>query len=220
MLQIKIVFRKYFLPYIVYYLFKGLSSSWRKKIHEEVSIKDLQKDSTLIFAHWHGDELCLMPLVSKFKLATMTSLSKDGQLVEFVIQKLGGVSSKGSSSRGAVSALKGLIRLMRKGHPVSMAVDGPRGPIYKPKPGVFELAKLSKSIIIPVSSASSRSIFFHKSWNKTYLPKPFAKVIYYFGKPLSIDFLKEDPRNEKLANILTQSIDECKRNACDLIDSP
>lgn len=166
-------------------------------------------DQSLIFAHWHRDELCVLPLVGRLKIATMTSTSKDGQLIDFVIQKFGGATSKGSSTRGAVSALKGLIRLVKKGHNSSMAVDGPKGPIYQVKPGIFELAKLTGATIVPVGIASEPHFVFEKSWNKARLPKPFARISVYFSKPLDLNF--DDVRDPKNSEMLANAI----ANACE-----
>ncbi len=167
-------------------------------------------DKSLIFAHWHRDELCVLPLVKTLRLATMTSTSKDGQLIDFVIQKFGGATSKGSSTRGAVSALKGLIRLVRSGYNSSMAVDGPKGPIFVVKPGVFELAKLTRAEIIASGIASDRYFVFEKSWNKARLPKPFARVSVYFSKPLGLneDNIKDPQNSELLGNAIANA---CER---------
>ncbi|WP_423246900.1 DUF374 domain-containing protein [Spectribacter hydrogenoxidans] len=69
----------------------------------------------------------------------------------------------GSSSRGGARGLKGLIRLCRGGHNVSIAVDGPRGPRHQVKPGVFPIARLSGGVIVPVGIACSHRHVFKNS---------------------------------------------------------
>ncbi len=114
---------------IVYWFYRLLFSSWRVHFIEHPEAAQLVATrQPVLLAHWHGDELALIHLVKRLHLATMTSTSKDGQLVDYVIRKLGGYTSRGSSTRGAVGALKGLVRLCREGHPTSMAVERPRGP--------------------------------------------------------------------------------------------
>ena len=168
------------------------------------------KDQSLIFAHWHRDELAILPFVKSLHIATMTSTSKDGQLIDFVLQKFGGATSKGSSTRGGIGALKGLIRLTRNGWNSSMAVDGPKGPIFKVKPGVFELAKLTKAHIIPIGVASHPHFVFEKSWNKARLPKPFAKIFVYFSRPLDLDLenIKDTDSSERLANAIANACEQ------------
>ncbi len=215
------MFRKYILPWLVLVTYKLLSWTWRTQVIESEELKqDLADKKPIIFAHWHGDELSIVQLVSRYKLSTMTSMSKDGQLIDFVIRKLGGVTSKGSSSRGSVSALKGLIRLCRSGHPSSMAVDGPRGPIYKVKPGVFELSLLTKARIYPAGIACVSRIDFPKSWNKTFLPKPFAKIVVNLDKPMAIVTKQERNDFDKLSKTLENMLNDARQKAVKLIAKP
>ena len=191
----KSFFRK-LLTSFIYYFYKVLSSTWRieRHIHPETATL-VESKSPLIFAHWHGDELTLLTQIRHFKIATMTSKSKDGELINSVLLKLGALTSRGSSSRGAISGLKGLVRLCKMGHPISFAVDGPRGPLHKVKPGVFELSKISQAKVIPVGAEASKRFVFEKSWNKTFLPLPFSKVAIVYGPPLTAISKNTDPRN-------------------------
>lgn len=178
------MFRRYVLPWLILIFYRLWSATWRLRVVESEGLKRAKTDgSPLVFAHWHGCELSVVPLVGKYKIATMTSTSKDGQLIDFVIRKFGGATSKGSSTRGGVGALKGLLRLIKSGFRASIAVDGPKGPIHQVKPGVFEVSRLADAQIVPVGSAASHSIIFHKSWNKAFLPKPFSRVTVYFSEP-------------------------------------
>ncbi|MCB9027152.1 MAG: DUF374 domain-containing protein [Bdellovibrionaceae bacterium] len=147
----------------------------------------------------------------------MTSTSKDGQLIDFVINKLGGNTSRGSSTRGGVGALKGLVRWVRKGRVASMAVDGPRGPIYQVKPGVFELSRLTNAIIVPVGVKAKRSFVFEKSWNKTFFPLPFQQVVMTFDQPLPPLGKQDLTKDPKLAEKLREMIFEARNKAVKLI---
>ena len=206
--------RSFFLPRIAWAFYALLSSTWRKKLDINPQVQMvLDKGQPIILAHWHGDELAVLHLVKRFKLATMTSTSKDGQIIDFVIHKLGGETSRGSSTRGAVGALKGLVRLVRSGHIASIAVDGPRGPIYEVKPGVFELSRLTQAIIVPVGVFSSKSHVFHKSWNKALLPLPFQKVIMTFDQPLPPLEKGQLTKDPKLAEKLRDMLFEASKKA-------
>lgn len=209
------MFRRIFLPWIVYLFYRLWTSTWRVKCIESDGLKSAKAaGERLIFAHWHGDELKIVPLVTPYRIATMTSTSKDGQLIDFTIRKLGGATSRGSSTRGGIGALKGLIRLVSEGYRASMAVDGPKGPLHKAKPGVFELSRLAKARIVPVGAATSRAIHFSKSWNKAELPKPFAKVVIWFGEPFTVVTKEDSPRDPGLASRLESEI----AKACQLAD--
>lgn len=190
--------------FFIYLLYRLLMFTWRVdwQIHPETK-KLMTQHHPIVLAHWHGDELALIHLVKKLKLATMTSTSRDGNAIDFVIRMLGGTSSKGSSTRGGAAGLLGLVKLLRSGRITSVAVDGPRGPRHKVKPGVFELSRLAKAEIIPVGASCRRAFHFTKSWNKIYLPLPFTKVTVVFAEPFPHLGPGVDPRSvdeqEKLA---------------------
>ena len=203
-----------FLPFFIYCFYRTLYASWRIRIEETPRARELiAARSPLILAHWHGDELALFHLVQRYGLATMTSTSEDGALVDYLIHRLGGVTSRGSSTRGGIAALKGLIRLCVSGRIVSMAVDGPRGPIYQPKPGVFELSKICGAHIIPVGVVAQPVFTFHKSWNKTYLPLPFARVSIFLGEPTLRVEKDMNAKDFELSKTLTNQLNAARQRA-------
>jgi len=214
------MFRRYVLPTLIWLTYRVLIWTWKIPVHLPESLKQvLAGGGTIIFAHWHGDEMAIIHFVKPFRLATMTSTSKDGQLVDFVIRKLGGATSKGSATRGGSRALRGLVKLMRSGRSASMAVDGPRGPIYEVKAGVFTLSLLSKSPIYPVGVAVDRFHRFEKSWNKAILPKPFATVAVHVGEGLTVTEKPDEVRTEELAAQLSDGLKEAKRLAEVMLES-
>lgn len=170
-----------------------------------------------MLAHWHGDELALLSIVKRYRIATIASQSKDGELMAKVLQWLGARTSRGSSTRGGVQALKGLLRLVKDGGNCSFAVDGPKGPIYKVKPGVFELSRMIRGSIYAAGVATDRAIYFPKSWNKTYLPKPFAKVIIYWSGPMKPIDREMDPRNPDFALELETLLQQARLQAVKFI---
>jgi lysophospholipid acyltransferase (LPLAT)-like uncharacterized protein len=206
------MFRQLILPRLVYWFYRLWSLTWRIRVDAPEKLQEIRdKNEPLIFAHWHRDELALVHFVTSWRIATMTSTSKDGQLIDYVIRRLGGATSKGSSTRGGAGALKGLTRLMvESGYRASMAVDGPKGPIYQVKPGVFELSQLAGAWIAPTGVAISSAFVFQKSWNKARLPKPFAKIIVSFGNITRVE-PQDDARNRALALELAEQI----TGACD-----
>jgi lysophospholipid acyltransferase (LPLAT)-like uncharacterized protein len=206
------MFRSYILPRLIYFIYRLYSLTWRVRLIEPPDLQTaVQNGEPLVFAHWHRDELAIVQFVSHYRIATMTSTSKDGQLIDYVIKKLGGNTSKGSSTRGGSSALLGLTRLIEEGYRGSIAVDGPKGPIFQAKPGVFELSRLSKAWIVPTGVACSSKFVFEKSWNKARLPKPFSKVVVTFGKMTRLG--EEDPRHPALAFELGQEINRACEQA-------
>ncbi|MGZ5278580.1 MAG: lysophospholipid acyltransferase family protein [Pseudobdellovibrionaceae bacterium] len=183
--------------------------------------KSIAERQPLIFAHWHGDEVALIYMVGRYRIATITSTSKDGEMMNTVIHLLGGVTTRGSSTRGAINALKGLVRIVRdEKRNSSFAVDGPKGPIYKVKPGVFEVSRLLGGPIYCVGVACSHKWVFEKAWNKAYLPKPFAKIHMQWVGPIGPVTRDMDPRAPELALIAEDALRNAQSVARKKIDAP
>ncbi len=207
--------KKYVLGLVVFLFYLSLSKTWRIDIEEPDDMKILlEKKKPILLSHWHGDELLLISLVKRYRIATITSLSKDGSLMDFVLKLLGAKTSRGSSSKGGVQALKGLIKLGQLGYNCSFAVDGPKGPIYQVKPGVFELSKILSlsggGAIFAAGVNVDRAWRFPKSWNKTYLPKPFAKIKVVWVYALPGLQKTDDPKSKQMKETLEVSLHHAK----------
>lgn len=198
-------------PVLVWSLYRAIALTWSVRLIEPDSLLELRaKRIPFILAHWHGDEIVLLSLIARYQIATISSNSIDGDMMTQLIHFLGGKTSRGSSTRGGVGALKGLIRLVRQGHNCSFAVDGPRGPIYEVKPGVFELSRTLNCAIFAAGVTCDKAWHFPRSWNKTYFPKPFAKITIHWDGPLSAVSRDDDPRSEKLASALKDALQRSK----------
>lgn len=210
------MFRKYVLPKIVYLFYRTLSATWRVRLIDSVDLQSaIKQKKQYILAIWHGDELALISQTKKYSPCTMTSMSKDGELMDYVLQKLGMQTARGSSSRGAISGLKGLLRLAKSGrHPV-MAVDGPRGPYHVIKPGVFEVAKLLRAEIYVAGVSVSRALVFKKAWNKAYLPYPFARVVIVWSEAFRLPE-GVDVHSPEIQQELTRKFDAAAQKAKEL----
>ena len=205
------------LGFLIWVIYRSLSLTWKINIVESAELKAERASKTpVIFAHFHQDELALVVLTRVYKIATITSSSKDGELMSTVIRLLGGSVSRGSSTRGGANALKGLIQLCRKGANSSFAVDGPKGPIYEVKPGVFELSRLLKSPIYAGGVFCDRSWKFPLAWNKTYLPKPFARIEVVWIKAFDHVTKDQDPRASELAKALQNQLFAARQQASNL----
>lgn len=172
-------------PYLLAPLYWLLSCTWRIRelgppgvLHAHVQTRTR---APCVYAHWHGDELVLIGYYANRRLAVLSSLSKDGTLMAKTLSLLGYQVFRGSSSKGGARGLIGLIRAVQAGSQAALAVDGPKGPIYEVKPGVVELAQKTEKAIIPVRARCDRAWHFPRAWNKTYLPKPFARVEVEYG---------------------------------------
>lgn len=209
--------RGVFLGFLVWIIYRALRMTWRVSVFEPEELKDnLKSKKSTIFSHFHGDELVLISLVNSYRIATMASTSADGEIMNTVLRLLGGKTSRGSSTRGGVGALKGLIQLCKSGYNSSVAVDGPKGPIYEIKPGVFELSRLTQSEIFAGGVFCENAWRFPRAWNKTFLPKPFSKVFIVWLGPIGPVTKQVDPRSVDLAKALQNQLFAAKSRAANL----
>lgn len=204
------MFRRHVLPVMVFVFYRLLRMTWRVTFDECPAFRRaLDNHDPVVIAHWHGDELGLIHLVRRYRIATITSTSKDGELMNRVLVWLGAATARGSSTRGGANAMRGLISHCRKnGNNVSFAVDGPKGPIHKVKPGVFEFSRLMQAPIFVASIGISRPWVFHRSWNKAVLPKPFSRVHVRIAEGMPVITRDQDAREVTLAAQLEQMLHE------------
>lgn len=209
-------------PWAGFLIYKTLYFTWRIEIEESPDLQRARKNGTpIVYAHWHGDELGILYLLKPYNVCAMISTSQDGAIMDRVVRLLGARTSRGSSTRGGISALRGILRLAQDGWSPSVAVDGPKGPYHKVKPGVFEIAKLTGGEIYPLTVACTKAWVFAKAWNKTYLPRPFAKLQVVFGPALPALGREDDARDLALASRLEIALLDAERHARHLLaESP
>jgi lysophospholipid acyltransferase (LPLAT)-like uncharacterized protein len=143
-------------------------------------------DGHVALAFWHGRQF---PLVYKWKnrqVAILTSLSRDGTLQSLVLGGLGFHIVRGSTSKGAVRGLVGIIKAVREGHDTGFAVDGPRGPHRVAQLGILYAAMKTGIPVVPLTSAARRAHVFEKAWDKYVMPFPFTKVVLAYGKGFTV----------------------------------
>jgi lysophospholipid acyltransferase (LPLAT)-like uncharacterized protein len=139
--------------------------------------------ANMILALWH--EGLLMPTVEYGRLNqyTLISQSQDGEYIARIAENLGLQVIRGSSSRGAVAALKQLVEVSTTGRRVHVAItaDGPRGPRRVLKEGPIYLASRAGMGIIPTGVAYERP-WRAKSWDRFAIPRPFTHAVMV-GRP-------------------------------------
>jgi hypothetical protein len=199
---------------LIWLLYRPLAFTWRFTCREPQTMRDaLREGRPFILAHWHGDGATLAHLVRRYRIVTLASRSKDGRIMATLLRLQGARISTGSSSRGGAVGLRGLVRLMREGYNCSFSVDGPRGPIYKVKPGVLETSRLLDCPIYYASVSCDRAFHSHRSWDLAYLPKPFARVEVEWRGPFEAVQRHDDPRDPQMLARLEELMLQAKRDA-------
>jgi lysophospholipid acyltransferase (LPLAT)-like uncharacterized protein len=191
--------RGWFFGLLIFVIYNCFRITWRIRVHEDHDLPDrIQSGENFILCHWHGDEIVLLSQVRRMQTTTMASLSRDGEIMSALYRLMGGNVVRGSSSRNAVGSFKSLLKIVLSGRRTSFAVDGPKGPLHQVKSGALEVSRVAQVPIFFAGVYCDRAWRFEKSWNKTYFPKPFAKISIFWKGPFGPLEKSTDPRDSKL----------------------
>ena len=178
--------------FLGYLFLKGLYATqrWNYQFLDSET-KYIFQNSPIIMSFWHNQQLSMPKLFLGLKTSAtpipyvMISKHTDGRLIAKTVKYFGINSVAGSSSEGGKEALIAQINLLKNGNSAVITPDGPRGPIYKLKRGVLELAIATGAPIIPMAT-KAKSYWEFKSWDRMILPKPFTSGTFLIGKPIFI----------------------------------
>ncbi len=138
-----------------------------------------------IMAFWHGRILPATYFFRRRGIVVITSENFDGEWIAGIIERFGYGTARGSTSRGAKKALLKLTRDMAAGRAAGFTVDGPRGPAGVAQPGAVWLAKATGNPVLPFHCEADRH-WSLRSWDRTQIPKPFARVALVVGEPFYV----------------------------------
>lgn len=172
-----------------------IGSTLRVAISYEDGAQTTVDQRPLIASFWHS---CIIPatyICRGMGVRVMSSYSYDGEYMGRIIQKLGYVAVKGSSSRNPIKALLGLRRALNDGWTVAFTLDGPRGPRHKVKPGPVGLGR-SAGVPLTMFHVGIDKAWILNSWDRMMIPKPFSRVLVRFGKLIHVP---TDASDEDLA---------------------
>ena len=124
-------------------------------------------------------------------LHALISRHRDGQMIAGIMRRwnigiVEGSSAKaGKAEKGGAAAMRGLLRLLRRGDVVALTPDGPRGPKRAMQPGAAHLAAVSGIAVVPIA-ARLRPALRLRSWDRMLLPLPFSSGAILCGQPIAI----------------------------------
>jgi len=142
----------------------------------------------------------------------MVSRSFDGEYIARIIEKLGFVAVRGSSSRGGATALLGLKSQLEQGNLVAFTIDGPRGPKYVAKPGPVLLSRASAMPMAAFYVALSDAWVLN-TWDALMIPKPFSKALVRFSAKIQVPAQASDAQMADFHRQLQAALDRVTRFA-------
>ena len=175
-----------FIPALGAGAFRLVGLTLRHRIEGHETLRALHAaGKPAILVSWHGRLLLGVLAFRRYRPVIAVSPSSDGDRIAQIIQRLGWDTARGSSSRGGVRALLGLVREVSSGRIAGHIVDGPKGPAGVVKPGLMLLAQRSGAPILPVY-VGSRPRLRVPSWDRMEIPVPFARIQVRIGPPIEV----------------------------------
>jgi lysophospholipid acyltransferase (LPLAT)-like uncharacterized protein len=138
-----------------------------------------RRGEAVLAAFWH-EGICLLPLlVTRLRwpgaVNVLLSWHNDAEIAAQALRRLGIHSVRGSSRRGWVGGIRGLLAARARGEDLAIVPDGPRGPRRQAKEGVVQLAHAT-GLPLLVIGAAARPVRRLGSWDRMQVPAPFARV--------------------------------------------
>ncbi len=152
---------------------------------EPPSPPDATHEKPVIYCFWHRALFPSAWLWRKTGIAVMMSRSFDGECSARIMEKLGYVALRGSSSRGGAQALLGMRSQLEQGVSVAITSDGPRGPKFLAKPGPVLLARASGAPMAAFYIAVGDAWVLN-TWDTLMVPKPFSKALVRIGAKIKV----------------------------------
>ena len=188
------------IPRIVLFLIKVFGLTYRMKVTGQENIDTARQNDLKAFSLsiWHENIVSGLLELGGKGIGVMISQSKDGEMINWVAERFGMLTYRGSSSKGGSRALADMMIAIKKGANLVLTVDGPRGPRRKVKRGIIEIAYKTKTPIVPFVVVPKNAWIFNKSWDHFNIPKPFSKIICHYGEPI---YITEEIYNQGLESV-------------------
>lgn len=180
---------------------KGYLSCLNIKVAFHPSFSTMDRSKAL-YVFWHGQLLLPVRVFNHWPVVIMTDLSWAGEILTRILIRFGLEVVRGSSKRKGFHGIIQMRRKMEAGYGAALAVDGPRGPIYRSKPGAIYLAQKQNVPIIPLGFGAKRYWKLEQTWDHFIIPKPFSPCIVAMGEPIDPAIFREEQDIQKLDRIL------------------
>lgn len=164
-----------------------------------------------VHAAWHEHLLPLALLHRGQGVVALVSRHRDGEILDGVLRGLGYRTARGSSTRGGGPGLQRMIEAGRRGAPLALTPDGPRGPARECKPGAVRAAVETGLPVVPLAAAAT-SYRRLASWDRFLVPAPGATIYVARGAPLRMRSGEPD-RAERRAERVGEALEAERRAA-------
>ena len=163
-------------------IWRLLTRSWRCNM---TALEPHPPTGPVIFACLHRDIMPAIWYCSPARPTLLVSKSPDGAILIDTLARDGYGFARGSTGHDGREGFVGLLRTLRQGRHVGLAVDGPRGPFGHVHDGVLQLARRSGAVIVPLT-VRGRGCFRLDTWDRTLVPLPWAHLVVTAAATLTV----------------------------------
>lgn len=149
-----------------------------------IEIDGEEPQGAAVFVNWHRYNSFLIAFHGSRRRWFLCSPAPQLQPVARYCLMMGLRLVRGASGDRGKEAREELKEILRRGEAVFIGVDGPRGPLFKPKKGCVELSQSTGAPIVPVNYTSTRAHEFPWRWDRMLVSLPFATIRIRYGAPL------------------------------------
>ena len=202
------------LGFLIFLYLNFVYLSSRKQYIYPKNFEKYLNSSSCFVVFWHNRTALIPFLATKGKKHNaLISSHSDGMILQNIFKLFGVHIILGSTNRDATSALRIILRALKKGETISTGIDGPRGPKYKINSNLMVVAQKNNIPVLPVSYNCKRKITL-SSWDKMIIPLPFNKIIFRYGSV--IEFPSTSTKTAQALNkVVKKAIDSISDNIKD-----
>jgi lysophospholipid acyltransferase (LPLAT)-like uncharacterized protein len=164
-----------------------------------------------IFAFWHENLLIPAYHYSRPNVYILISKHADGEMIAQVSKRLTMQIIRGSTTRGGIEALRGVMRIADGGH-LAITPDGPRGPRRQVQMGMIFLASRTGMPIVCWGVGFDRP-WRAKSWDRFCVPRPFHKAVSVTTHPIVVPPDADRATLEQYRIRVQEQMDYCAEQA-------
>jgi lysophospholipid acyltransferase (LPLAT)-like uncharacterized protein len=167
-------------------LIRVLAATWRfRQLNYEPVAAFRAERRAAIYAFWHAQMLPFLALHRNANAAVLVSVHRDGERITHAAARFGFRAIRGSTSRGAAGALRGLVRALQDGLEVVVTPDGPRGPAEQFAAGTL-IAAQQAGVPVVLMAAAARRAWRLGSWDRFMIPQPWTRITVAYSEPIPV----------------------------------
>ena len=178
---------------LLHFVFLLLVSTYRveKVIGSDVAEQIVtDKEQAYAPCYWHQHHVLCSNLLRQWirrglRACFLISASVDGEVPDRIARSWGAEVIRGSANQTGALVLRDMQQMMKRGVSIVTTADGPNGPKYEFKAGAVLMARIGGVPLVPLACAADRAWHLDR-WDNFMVPKPFARIVYAIGAPLTV----------------------------------